>query len=81
MSLLKFIVLNKDLNDSLCFSPSKINILKFGRIYRLLTNNYEKYIIEKYISNHIDFIKIIFIYFKEEKKIVFNQIKKVSNLN
>ena len=80
-SLIEFIIKNKDLNESLCFSPSKINILKFGRISRLLTDNYKKQIIEEYISNHIDFIKIIFNYFKEEKKIVFNHIKKEANLN
>lgn len=35
----------------------------------------------EYIHNHINFIKVIFNYFKENKKIVFNRIKNNANIN
>jgi len=74
-SLLEFIIMNKDLNDNiikdedlsnnLCFPTSKISILKFGRFSELLSNDYEEF-----IHNHINFIKVVLNYFKENKKIV-----------
>ncbi len=80
-SLLEFIIKNKDLNENFCFPASEIKILKFGRFSELLNNNYENPILERYIYNHINFIIVVFNYFKEKKKIVFKHLKNESNIN
>jgi len=90
-SLFEFIIMYKDLNDNiiidedssnnLCFPTSKINILKFGRFSELLNSDHERLIIEEYIHDHINLIKVVFKYFKEKKKIVFNRIKNDANIN
>ena len=35
----------------------------------------------EYIHNHINFIKVVFNYFKQNEKIVFNHIKNNANIN